>query len=222
MQDEAQVATLNEEQPEAAAETTEPKPAEPEQPAPAQAAGQEDAQAADSDREPAATESLIAELRREAAAYRRRLRETEQLSERMRRELEEKLAEREARLAELEAELLVARREAQERAVRAEVLARAASRGALYPELVWSALDWSRLEFDEQGQPANLDVLLDEIAQRYPVLFSGTPRTSPANVARGQTERTVIRRSDLRDRAFWERHRDEILVALREGRILDE
>lgn len=214
--DEAQVAEV-----ETTPAVTDATPAA-DQPAAAQVAAQDSGQVAESGRSNV-LDTQIAELRREAAAYRRRLREAEQLTAQLRQQLEQELAAREARIAELEAELLVARREAQERMLRAETLARATARGALHPELVWKALDLARVQFTEQGEPSNLDELLDELAQQYPALFAGAPRTSPANPHRPSQERSALyRREDLRDREYYRSHRDEIWNAFSEGRILNE
>ncbi|NOZ27971.1 MAG: hypothetical protein GXP39_07965 [Chloroflexi bacterium] len=163
----------------------------------------------------------VRKLRAEAAQYRKRLRELERtLEEKEEAELSEqerlqrRVAEYEARLAELE-------RERQERTLQYEVKLRASQMGIVDPDAAWRLLDLASIEFDEDGTPLNVDQALQELVKAKPYL-RGQPAAagvSPTNPPRRQQ---VFTRSQLRDPKFYAEHKDEIMQALREGRIVDD
>ena len=162
----------------------------------------------------------VQKLRKEAAEYRKRLRELEKaLKEKEEAELSEqerlqrRVAEYEARLADLE-------RERQERTLQYEVKLRASQMGIVDPEAAWRLLDLSAIEFDEDGMPVNIEDALQELVKSKPYLRTqAAPSVSPTNPSR-RTQ--VFTRSQLRDPKFFREHRDEIMAAMREGRIVED
>ena len=163
--------------------------------------------------------AYVQKLRREAAEYRKRLRELEKaLKEKEEAELSEqerlqrRVAEYEARLAELE-------RDRQERTLQYEVKLRAAAMGIVDPDAAWRLLDLAAIEFDEDGTPTNIDEALEALVKAKPYLRSqAAPQVAPTNPAR---RAQVFTRSQLRDPKFFREHREEIMAALREGRIVE-
>ena len=131
--------------------------------------------------------AYVQKIRREAAEYRKRLRELEKaLKEKEEAELSEqeklrrRVAEYEARLAELE-------RERQERTLQYEVKLRAAAMGIVDPDAAWRLLDLAAIEFDEDGTPTNIDEALQALVQAKPYLKGQTaPPMAPTNPPRGK------------------------------------
>jgi len=163
----------------------------------------------------------VRKLRAEAAEYRRRLRELEQA---VKQHEEAKLSETERlqrRLAELEKERALWERERQERVLRYETMLAASRLGIVDPEAAYRLLDLSQLEFDEDGRPKNLEKALRELLRARPYLAgSPVPAGSPTNPATGVARAGVFTTSQIADRRFWEQHREEILRAMAEGRIV--
>jgi hypothetical protein len=192
-----------------------PQPPQPE-PAPAGAqAGQEpEPERFDAD--------YVKKLRSEAAEYRRRMRELEQI---VRQHEDAKLSETERlqkRLAELEREQELSKRERQERTLKYETMLAASRLGIVDPEAAYRLLDLTTLTFAEDGTPTNLEQVLHDLLKAKPYLAK-QPQVSagsPTNPATGQQRGGVFTTSQLTDYRFWQQHRDEILRAMAEGRIV--
>lgn len=164
----------------------------------------------------------VKRLRAEAAEYRKRLRE---LESRVRADEEAKLSETERlqkHLAELEREQALYQRERQERTLKYETMLAANRLGIVDPEVAYRLVDLSRVEFDDDGRPANLETILRELLKAKPYLSAAIPNVAPTNPANPARQPQVFTRSQLRDTKFFAEHQDEIMRALREGRILDE
>lgn len=82
------------------------------------------------------------------------------------------------RLAEYEQERAHLTLQAQERITRAEVRAEA-SRLGINPQLAARIVDYSAIEYDEQGDPTNVATLLQQAAQEYGITASA-PAATPA------------------------------------------
>ena len=146
----------------------------------------------------------LAELRQEAARYRRSYREERQAREELAR-----------RVAELEAQLLAAQEERQQALVRASVDRAAVRLGIVDPDAAYRLLDLAQLEFDEQGRPTNVERLLEQLVRERPYLRAQA--VSPANPEQPRQSRE-IRREDLLDPRVpidW----SEVMKAIREGRL---
>jgi flagellar biosynthesis GTPase FlhF len=162
----------------------------------------------------------VKKLRSEAAEYRRRLRELEQT---VKQHEESKLSETEKlqkRLAELEREQANYQRERQERTLKYEVMLAASRMGIVDPEAAYKLLDLASIEFEEDGTPKNVEKALRDLIAKRPYLASGAAG-SPMNPARGQSSPATFTRSQLRDPTFFKAHRDAIMQAMREGRIVE-
>lgn len=118
-----------------------------------------------------------------------------------------------------------------ERAATDSIVEAAQSVGAKNPGNI-AKLMRAQIEFDEAGQPVNVTEVVAAFKRDYPELFgenkSGAQQAATSidagarNGGAGGTGKTVYRQSQLNDRAFYERNRDDILAAMREGRILIE
>lgn len=163
----------------------------------------------------------VKKLRAEAAEYRRRLRELEQT---VKQHEEAKLTESERlqkRLAELEREQATWQRERQEHTLRYEAMLSAQRLGLVDPEAAYRLLDRAAVEFDDDGRPRNIEQLLRDLVKTRPWLAGQTAASGlTTNPATGQTRTATFTASQLADRRFWEEHREEIMKALAEGRIL--
>jgi len=146
--------------------------------------------------EPAAEQfdaEYVRKLRAEAADYRKRLRELEQT---VKQHEEAKLSETERlqkRLAELEREQAAYQRERQERTLKYETMLAASKLGIVDPEAAYKLLDLTRIEFDEDGTPRNIEAALKELLKAKPYLaaqpaaISGSP-TNPARTGAGAND----------------------------------
>lgn len=174
--------------------------------------------------EPAAEQfdaEYVRKLRAEAAEYRKRLRELEQKAQ---EQENAKLSETERlqkRLAELEREQAAYQRERQERTLRYETMLAASRLGIVDPDAAYRLLDVSRIEFAEDGTPANIEAALKELIRVRPYLAAQPNSGSPTNPARSQGSPATFTRSQLRDPNFFKAHREAIMQAMREGRILE-
>lgn len=165
---------------------------------------------------------IVSRLKAEAAEYRRKLRE---LEAKVKADEDAKLSETERlqrRLAELEREQALWQRERQERTLKYETMLAASRLGIVDPEAAYRLLDLSKLEFDEDGQPKNLEQALRDLVKAKPYLAGQQTVTagSPTNPATGQQRAGTFTTSQLSDYRFWQQHREEILRAMAEGRIV--
>jgi len=165
------------------------------------------------------SEEYVRTLRQENAERRQRIKKLQQAIEEMRNLSQQEREALESKLAELEAKALEAEQRYVEALLRSEVATLAAQKG-LDPELAWRLLDPTEVEWDEEtGKPKNVGEVLDALLQKWPFLAGQGGTTSAMNP---QKRNLVFRRSQLRDPAFWQAHREEILRAMREGRIIDD
>lgn len=180
--------------------------------------------------EPADAQGAVAEaeqsgverkLSAEAAAYRRRVRELEaklkqyeeaQLSETER--LQRKISDLERQQAEWD-------RQRQETVLRYETMLAAQRLGIIDPDAAWRLLDLSSVEYDDEGNPTNIEAVLRGLVQKRPWL-AGQSAMPASNPATGTAAMRTFTRSQLRDPAFFRQHRDEIMKAVAEGRILED
>jgi len=162
----------------------------------------------------------VAKLRKEAAEYRKKMRELEKA---LKAKEEAELSEQEKlqrRLAEYEAKLADLERDRQERTLKYEVKLKASKLGVVDPDAAWKLLDPAALEFDEDGNPTNIEDALKALIKEKPYLArEPVPSVSPTNPPR---KTAVFTRSQLRDPAFYAAHREEIIAAMREGRIKED
>lgn len=163
----------------------------------------------------------VKKLRAEAAEYRRRLR---QLEEKVKAQEEATLSEAEKlqrRLSELEREREHLLAERRERAMRYEVAVAAQKLGIVDPDAAVRLLDTSSLEFDESDRPVNVEEALKALVKAKPYLVAPhVSAGSPTNPATGTQRSATFTTSQIADRKFYEAHRDEIMKAVAEGRIV--
>ncbi len=144
----------------------------------------------------------VRKLRAEAADYRKRLRELEQ---KVQEHETAKLSETEKlqkRLAELERQQATYQRERQERTLKYEAMLVASKLGIVDPEAAYKLLDLTRIEFDEDGTPKNIEQALKELLKAKPYLAAQQQATSiastnPARSASTQAETPEQKRARL-------------------------
>lgn len=176
--------------------------------------------------EPERARALIAKLREQERTQQKELSE---LRNRVKAADDAKLSEQERltqRLAELERQQADATRSHQERILRYEAQLAANKLHIVDPDAAVKLMDWSTLEYDDAGQPTNIETVLKDLLKTRPYLAAqaAAPQASPTNPARTQTaagSRTYTV-EQLRDHAFYTAHREDIQAAMREGRIVRE
>lgn len=89
-----------------------------------------------------------------------------------------------AKVAEEEGKRLEAERRVQELTVATSIRSAAITAGAVDPDLVWRAIDLASVEYDDGGEPKNLEKLLGDLRTKHPILF-GNVNGSADNGARG-------------------------------------
>lgn len=76
-----------------------------------------------------------------------------------------------ARLAELEKAQTSWQQERRDLVLRHSFTQAAATSGALYPDSVYKLADLGQVEFDDSGQPKNLEAVVKALKAQYPALF---------------------------------------------------
>lgn len=119
-------------------------------------------------------------LRREAQGLRKRLAEFEAVDARRKQAELTELDQAKQRLADMEAQLATANTAHQEQIVRYEVMLRATGMNVVDAEVVARLLDWSSLEFDENGAPTNVEKLLRDLLKAKPYLIKPAEQSAAA------------------------------------------
>lgn len=101
-----------------------------------------------------------------------------------------------------------------------EVGVAASKLGIVDPDAAFRLLDQSKLEFDDSGKLKNAEMLLKALITEKPYLAGGG--TSATNASRNTSGSGTFTRSQIEDRKFWEAHREEILKAMADGRIVED
>lgn len=125
-------------------------------------------------------ERMIAELRKENASHRTKLNAIEKAQQEAEEaKLSELEKERKARTA-AETALNDRTRAYQERLIRAEIKADAATLGIIDPDAVVKLLDWSEFEYDDEGVPTNTDKLIADLLKAKPYLAPQLAQGQPS------------------------------------------
>lgn len=198
--------------------------------APEQDEGQEPNESpVDSHQTPGASDDrAVSELRKEAANYRRQVREMEA---RLKEYEQAQLSEQERIAAErdqLRADLAEATQRNRRIAVESAVIASASRLGVIDPEIA-VALVAGKVDFDEDGLPVGVDEAVADLVKARPYLAAaaaptipGAPAANPPKERQSESGKRIYSQSELNDRKFYEAHRDDILAAVSEGRISEE
>jgi hypothetical protein len=123
------------------------------------------------------------------------------------------------REAELEFERQTRRDQANQHAVERQ----AAKLGIVDPEAAVKLLDWSSLEYDEDGKPQDVEMALEELVKAKPYLVgrqepkaNGNPTNPATRQSASGTRRFTA--AQIQDRAFYLANKAEIMRAIQEGR----
>lgn len=158
----------------------------------------------------------LAATRREAAAHRteaQALKKAQQEAENAKLSESEKLTKR---AAQLEADLEAERVDRRDVINRYEVQLQASRLGIVDPDAAVKLLDWSTVEYREDGSPKNLDAALQALIKARPYLVSpGTPGAGATNPARNHSQGSLTK-AQIEAMAPAERRarRAEIMAAL--------
>jgi hypothetical protein len=168
-------------------------------------------------------EAYVKKLRDEAAAHRTKLREFERAEEERRQASlsEQEKAEARAKTAEERLSSI------QVRADRAELKVAAQKAGIVDPDVAYRLLDESAIERNEDGEITNADALMTQLAKDKPYVKGQDAKpaplvaapTSKTNGATSDSHLPTYTREQIADRGFWEKNRDSIMKAIREGRV---
>lgn len=152
------------------------------------------------------------------AEYQRKEQEAEQA----------KLSEQERlqqQLSQAKAELELERQQTRDRMNAYEVQLQANRLGIVDPDAAVKLLDWSSLDYDEDGRPADIEAALTQLLADKPYLAkTQTPAPKPAATTNAATRTPspatrIFTAAEIADRDFYVKHRAEIQQAYREGRI---
>lgn len=157
-------------------EGQEPEPTEGQEPTPS--GGQDSPETFDRE--------YVEKLRREAASYRTELKD---IKAKLEEKEQEEMSERERLQARLDK--ISKSQEEAEAALRQErarvAIVKAAAKVGLPPELAEKLVE---VEFDEDGQPVNVEEAVKKLAKEYPQLVKTTDNGAPTNPARRKTTLT--------------------------------
>lgn len=128
-------------------------------------------------------------LRREAQSLRKRLAEFDAAEAKRKEQELSEVDKATKRAAELEAKLTAETKAHHERIVRYEVMLKASAMNAVDPDAVVRLLDMSSLEFDDDGQPTNVDKLLKELLKAKTYLLKPAETSAPNTNARAGNDK---------------------------------
>jgi hypothetical protein len=215
----------------AAAPAPQQQQVQPNEPAPSNDQGSDDGEPFDKDRalntirKLRGFEKTANELQKRLAEYERKEEEARlaQLSEQDR--LKELVRQREA---ELDHERTLAR----DRMNHYEVQLQASKLGIVDPDAAVKLLDWGSLDYDDEGRPADIVGALKDLLASKPYLAAQPAPTQPAQPAphtqlsptnapsrANAAQPRRYTRAEISNRAFYVANRDDIKLAMREGRI---
>lgn len=161
-------------------------------------------------------------LRSENKNLRSRLHEFESKAQ---SEADAKLSEQERlqkRLAELEGDRTERDTKAQERVLRYEVRLHAKDLGIADPGDALKLMDLSEVEYDDDGEPKNIDKLLRDLVRKKPYLTGpAVAASNAANPAKNSATVQTFTRTQLNDFSFFKANEKAIMAAIREGRVTD-
>lgn len=139
-------------------------------------------------------ERMLADLRRENASHRTKLKKFEEDEAKRNESQLTEQQKLEAKLAKLQSDHDNATRTLQERTVNYEVRLQAATMGIVDPDAAAKLLDWTELAYDDNGAPTNVEALLKALLKAKPYLASkaAQPTSGGAtNPSRAQTGANV-------------------------------
>jgi len=111
----------------------------------------------------------------ESATHRHKAKELDDLKAKIEAEKLSETEKLQKQLSTLQSQHDLALRQSQERAVGYEVRLQAAQMGIVDPDAAAKLLDWSELEYDEDGSPKNVATLLKELLKKKPYLIGKVP-----------------------------------------------
>lgn len=132
-------------------------------------------------------------------------------------ESQTELEQANARIAELERQAADATTTAQETRLRAAVVAEAAKQKAVDPADVFALLDRAEIEFDDDGNPKNLEAVVSSLLEAKPHLAASNGGVRPAGPdlgARGGGDGEQISREALKSMSP-----EAVREALKEGKL---
>lgn len=171
--------------------------------------------------------ALIRKLRAEAKTATAAIKERDALKAASQAAIDAQLSKEEQltkRAAQLEAELSLERQDRQDRTNRYEVQIAAGKLGIVDPDAAVKLLDWSALEYAEDGTPKDIDRALKTLLKARPYLAAPVPGAPSMAATNGATRaplpgQRIYTQAELQDFGFYAQHRDDIIAAMREGRI---
>ena len=170
--------------------------------------------------------ALIRKLRLEAKTATAAIKERDTLKAAQQAALDAQLSKEDQlskRAVQLEAELTFERADRQDRINRYEVQIAATRLGIVDADAAVKLLDWTALEYGDDGAPQDIDRALKTLIKARPYL-AGVPATPQMAATNGATRTQVpgqrtYTTAELNDYTFYAQHRDDIVAAMREGRI---
>lgn len=167
------------------------------------------------------SQEYVSELRSEAAKYRKELQALKQQqeaaanatlseTEQLKKQLETLQKERDDVLASRRRDML------------GRLIEKSAGKVGIDPELAAGLVKSDDLDIDDEDVTTKIEKRMRALLAKWPHLGK-TPDVSATNGGTGSTKPPVtFTRTQLRDPAFYRKHEKEILLAQKEGRILDE
>lgn len=136
-------------------------------------------------------------LRREAQGLRKRLAELEKVENDRQQAALSESDKAQKRAAELQQQLDAVKQQYQQEIVRYQVMLQASTLGVVDPEGAAKLLDWTSLEFDDDGRPTNTDKALRDLLKAKPYLVKVEQTSAPnANVRNGNEKKDAANREE--------------------------
>lgn len=146
----------------------------------------------DTTKELESLKKALAKANAEAASHRHKAKELDELKARIEAEKLSETERLQKQVADLQRTHDDFQRATQERTITYEVKLRAAQAGIVDPDAAAKLLDWSEIEFDDNGSPSNVNELLGQLLKAKPYLAGKAVVASPpggaTNPSRSQSQ----------------------------------
>jgi multidrug efflux pump subunit AcrA (membrane-fusion protein) len=164
----------------------------------------------------------LARVRHESAERRVKLTQLEQAQQEAERAKLSKQEQLQAKIADLERAQSERDRAHQERTVKYEVQLHASKLGIMHPDAAAKLLDWSQLEYAEDGSPKNAQKLLKDLVAAMPELAGPIPSGSVANPPTTNSHSLTFTQAQIAAMSpeDYRKNRVAIFTAQKEGKII--
>lgn len=154
-------------------------------------------------KELAQLKAQLKKVNAESAAHRHKAKELDDLKAQIEAEKLSEKEKLEKKLSELQLQHDTTTRQAQERIINYEVRLQAAQMGIVDPDAAAKLLDWSEIEYEDNGSPTNVQELLNALVKAKPYLKAQQGRQATTSGGATNPPRSTTSSTTLPDTLSW-------------------